>query len=46
MVNETFIAAEPIFVRAIPAPDVRDFAARIAAIFAIPDDLSSDQVAT
>jgi hypothetical protein len=45
LVNQTFIDAEPIFIQAIPAPDVRDFAARIFAIFAIPEELSSDQVA-
>lgn len=44
LVNETFIAAEPIFVAAIPAPDVRDFAARVAAIFALPEEFSADQV--
>lgn len=45
LVNETFIAAEPFFVAAIPVPDVRDFAARVAAIFAMPEELSADQVA-
>lgn len=45
LVNETFFAAQPFFVEAIPAPDVRDFAARIAAIFALPDELTADQVA-
>ena len=44
LVNETFIAAEPFFVEAIPAPDVRDFAARVAAIFAMPEEFSADQV--
>lgn len=44
LVNETFIAAEPFFVKAIPAPDVRDFAARVAAIFAMPEEFSADQV--
>ena len=45
LVNETFFAAQPLFVEAIPAPDVRDFTARIAAIFALPDELTADQVA-
>lgn len=45
LVNETFIDAEPLFMRAVPVPDVRDFAGRVAAIFAIPDELSADQVA-
>lgn len=45
LVNETFIAAEPFFVAAIPQPDVRDFAARVAAIFATPEESSADQVA-
>lgn len=44
LVNETFIAAEPFFIAAIPAPDVRDFAARIATIFAMPEESSADQV--
>ena len=44
LVNETFITAEPFFVKAIPAPDVRDFAARVAAIFAMPEEFSADQV--
>jgi len=44
LVNETFIAAEPFFVAALPAPDVRDFAARVAAIFAMPEEFSADQV--
>lgn len=46
LVNETFIAAEPFFVAAIPNPDVRDFAARVAAIFAMPEAQAADQVAT
>ena len=43
-VNETFFAAQPLFIDAIPAPDVRDLAARVAAIFAIPDEVVADQV--
>lgn len=44
LVNETFIAAEPFFLEAIPMPDTRDFAARVAAIFAMPEEASGDQV--
>ena len=44
LVNETFIAAEPFFLEAIPAPDLRDFTARVAAIFAMPEQSSEDQV--
>jgi hypothetical protein len=44
LVNETFIAAEPLFLEAVPAPDLHDFAARIAAIFAMPEQSSEDQV--
>lgn len=44
LVNETFIAAEPFFLEAIPAPDLRDFAERIQAIFAMPEQPSGDQV--
>lgn len=46
VVNETFFAAQPLFVEALPAPDVRDLAARVAAIFALPEEMSADQVAT
>ena len=44
LVNETFIAAEPFFLEAIPAPDLYDFAERIQAIFAMPEEPSADQV--
>ena len=44
LVNETFIGAAPYFVEAIPAPDLDGFAERVAAIFAIPEGSSADQV--
>lgn len=46
VVNETFFAAQPLFIEALPAPDVRDLAARVAAIFALPEEMSADQVTT
>ncbi len=44
LVNETFIAAEPFFVEAVPQPDIDGLAERIQAIFAMPEEPSPDQV--
>jgi hypothetical protein len=44
LVNESFIGAAPFFIDAIPLPDAQGFGARIAEIFAIPEETYADQV--
>jgi hypothetical protein len=46
LVNESFVGAAPFFLEAIPWPDGQGFAARVAEVFAIPEDMYADQVSS